>query len=62
MTGVRVEGGIPTPAGRVYPRYHEESGTLAVERRAPGRIDIDGTLICDMDERRLLVNCDVHAP
>ncbi|MGH8174772.1 MAG: hypothetical protein ACREV5_00750 [Steroidobacter sp.] len=56
----------PTKAGRLYPRYDEESGILAVESSVQRDwlfgIDIDGTLVFDLDEQRVLANFDLHIP
>jgi hypothetical protein len=54
----------PTDAGRLYPRYDSESRILVMESRLkrPWKfgINIDGMLICDLDEDRMLANVDLH--
>jgi hypothetical protein len=66
MSGIVVSVKPATDAGRLYPRYDEESGILAIESRIerawPFGIDVDGTLVFDLDERRVLANLDLHVP
>lgn len=66
MSGIIVSVKPPSDAGRLYPRYDEESGILALESRVerawPFGVDIDGTLVFDLDEQRILANVDLHVP
>ena len=66
MTTIRVIAEPPTSAGRLYPRYDQEAGILAVEspvaRLWMFGVDIDGRIIFDLDEHRVLANVDLHFP
>lgn len=66
MSGIHVDFTPPTAAGRLYPRYDVEAGIVAVESRIarpwPYGVDVDGTLICDLDEDRVLANFDLLVP
>jgi len=66
MNAITVEIGPKTDLGRLYPRYDDSAGILAVESKferpwAFG-VDIDGRIIFDIDERRVLANLDLHIP
>lgn len=54
----------PTERGRLYPRYVEGAGILAVQssvtRPWPYGINIDGMMVLDIDEDRVLANVDLH--
>ena len=56
----------PTPHGRLYPRYDEEADLLEVgsrfEREWTFGIDIDGTIIFDIDANYVLANFDLLIP
>lgn len=64
MTSIKVYVLAPTEAGRLYPRYVNEGGILAVEstvaRPWPFGVDIDGGVVFDLDEWRVLANFDLH--
>jgi hypothetical protein len=64
MKGITVLVQKATEGGRLYPRYDRESGILAVEseqpRPWPYGMDIDGCLVFDVDEQRILANFDLH--
>lgn len=66
MTGISVEVRPATPEGRLYPRYDEESRIVVVESRMPRNwpfgVDVDGRIVFDLDERRVLANFDIHIP
>ena len=66
VSAIRVYIGPPTKAGRLYPRYDKESGILAVESSVAREwrygLDIDGRLVFDLDNDRLLANFDLHIP
>ena len=66
MNALISEVGPATDLGRLYPRYDESVGILAVEskfkRPWPFGVDIDGRIIFDLDERRVLANFDLHIP
>jgi hypothetical protein len=65
MTGVRVSIGQPTNGGRLHPRYDEESDILEVTTKSlwewPYGVDIDGTIVFDLDAMHHLVNFDILA-
>lgn len=54
----------PTAQGRLYPQYDAESDILTigsmVQRPWPQGVDIDGNIVFDLDENRLLANLDLH--
>lgn len=58
-----VEIDQPTELGRLYPRYDQESGILVAEnpirRDWPYGVDIDGTVVFDLDKDRRLANVDM---
>ena len=64
MSGIKVLVWNATEAGRLYPRYDQESDFLVVESRQPRDwpygIDIDGSVVFDIDARRVLANFDLH--
>jgi hypothetical protein len=66
VSGIVVSVKPPSDAGRLYPRYDEESGILALESRVkrawPFGIDVDGALVFDLDDQRILANFDLHVP
>jgi len=66
MIGLAVSIRPPTKAGRLYPRYVHSAGILAVgseiERPWPFGLDIDGNLVLDLDDQRVLANFDLHIP
>lgn len=66
MSGLFVRFVTSTEAGRLYPRYDDESGIVAVESRVardwPYGIDVGGSLICDLDTDHVLANFDLHIP
>jgi hypothetical protein len=66
MTALRVVTEPATSAGRLYPRYDQEAGILAAESAVPRLwmfgVDIDGRIIFDLDEHRVLANVDLHFP
>lgn len=66
MTGIPVSVGPPTAEGRLYPRYLNSIGILTLDpdtrRPSPFAINIDGSLILDFDERRLLAGVELLIP
>lgn len=64
MNGIEVVTRSPTPAGRLLPRYDEVANILVLEspeqREWPYGIDVDGRIIFDIDDERVLANCDLH--
>jgi hypothetical protein len=66
MAGIIVSVTPPTDRGRLYPRYVEGAGILAVESRVERPwsfgVDIDGRIVFDLDDERVLANFDVHVP
>jgi len=66
VNAIIVEIGPATDIGRLYPKYNESVGILAVESKVkrpwPFGVDIDGRIIIDLDERRVLSNFDLHIP
>lgn len=66
VRGIAVSVAPPTDRGRLYPRYDESAGILAIESRFerpwPFGVDIDGRVIFDIDEDGLLANVDLHVP
>jgi hypothetical protein len=66
MKRILVQQKPKTSFGRLYPRYDDDSGILAVESRIkrpwPFGVDVDGTIVFDLDEARLLANFDLHIP
>lgn len=66
MTGITVSIAPPTDLGRLYPRYDDSAGILAVESRLerpwPFGVDIDGRVVFDIDQHRVLANVDLHVP
>jgi hypothetical protein len=53
----------PTGSGRLYPSYDAEADILSVSSRIPREwpygIDIDGNLVFDLDQDRILANFDL---
>ena len=66
MNGIEVVVTPSTAAGKLYPHYEEEAGILTLEsnirREWPFGVDVDGSLVFDLDERRILANFDLHVP
>lgn len=66
MNGIAVSVTPPTRGGRLYPRYDRAAGILAVQsnvqRPWPFGVDIDGRLVFDLDDQRVLANFDLHVP
>lgn len=66
MKEIRVELSRPTARGRLYPRYNNEADLLEVGSSVPREwtygIDIDGTVIFDIDADRILANFDLLIP
>ena len=63
MGGIPVTVGPPTAAGRLYPRYKNSIKILVLEssglRSCPHGVNIDGTLILDFDEARILAGVEL---
>lgn len=61
---IRVTTKAATPAGRLWPIYDDEAGVLEIGSRVPADwpfgIDIDGTMVFDLDQSRRVANIDVH--
>jgi hypothetical protein len=53
-----------TREGRLYPRYDDEADILVVESKIPREwplgVDIDGTIVFDIDQARVLASFDLH--
>jgi hypothetical protein len=66
MSGVPVIIKPATEAGRLYPLYKNSAGILTLEssvpRASPHGINIDGTVILDFDENRILSGVELIAP
>ena len=66
MSGIRVFTKRPTEKGRIYPRYDVEADILSVETHVDCQwkfgVNVDGTIVFDLDNDRVLVNFDVHVP
>lgn len=66
MNGLAVVIASPTNKGRLHTRYDREAEVLIAESRVerpwPFGIDIDGSIIFDLDEERRLACVDVHTP
>lgn len=66
MNGLSVLIAPPTDAGRLFPHYDRESGVLTVESRVkrpwPIGVDIDGSVVFDLDADRRLTNIDILIP
>lgn len=66
MTGIPVSVAPPTPEGRLYPRYQNSIGILTLStnmpRPCPFGINIDGSLIFDFDEGRVLAGVELVLP
>lgn len=64
MSLPRISIGSFTKAGRLHPRYDAESGILVVSAERSTEwcygVDIDGTVVFDLDHQGRLVNFDVH--
>jgi hypothetical protein len=66
MDAIRVGLKVPTERGRLYPRYDPEANLLEVgtnlPRKCPFGVDVDGSVIFDIDENRILANFDLLIP
>ena len=66
MSGVPVTVEPATDAGRLYPRYKNSIGILTLESALPRvsayNLNIDGTLMLDFDEQRVLAVVELIAP
>jgi hypothetical protein len=66
MNGIPVSVAPPTAEGRLYPRYQNSIGILTLStnppRPCPFGINIDGTLILDFDEGRVLAGVELVLP
>jgi hypothetical protein len=66
MTGIPVSIAPPTAEGRLHPRYLNGIGILTLEsdtrRPCPHYVNIDGSLILDFDERRVLAAVELLIP
>jgi hypothetical protein len=66
MSGVPVTVTPATETGRLYPRYLNSIGTLTLESRPPRLsqhgVSIDGMVILDFDENRILAGVELIAP
>lgn len=66
MSAIKIATRPPTSAGRLYPRYERGAKLIALEsrvaRRWPHGVNVDGTLVFDLDEERVLANLDIHVP
>lgn len=64
MIEIQVRLRPPTGAGRLFSRYDEESRILVaestVQRPLPFGIDVDGTIVFDIDKASVLATVDVH--
>src|ERR1051325_8851621 len=65
MNGIPVIVTAATEAGRLYPRYENGVGILIFESRPPRPwphgVNIDGTVILDFDEDRILAGVELVA-
>ncbi len=63
---IRIQLRSATESGRLYPHYDDEAEILEVGSRVqrdwPFGIDIDGTVIFDIDAQRVLANFDLLIP
>lgn len=63
MDEIKIHLRPPTAHGRLYPRYDAEADLLevgsSIPRDWPYGVDIDGTLIFDLDANRVLANFDL---
>jgi hypothetical protein len=66
MSGVPITVEPSTDAGRLYPRYKNSIGILTLEsplpRLCPHGVNIDGTVMLDFDEDRVLAVVELIAP
>lgn len=66
MTGIVVVTAPPTIAGRLYPRYVEGAGILAVQSKVmrpwPFGVDIDGRIVFDLDAERTVATSTFMFP
>jgi hypothetical protein len=66
MSGLPVLVRPATDAGRLYPRYKNSIGILTLDsafpRQCPHGVSIDGMLILDFDEERILAGVELIAP
>ena len=66
LQNITVSVAPATEQGRLYPRYAEDVGLLVMESRVarpwPFGVDIDGRVVFDIDENRILSNVDLHIP
>lgn len=63
MGGIPITVGRPTGPGRLYPRYLNRSKIFVIQspmtRSCPHGVNIDGRLILDFDEDRILVGVEL---
>lgn len=66
MSGIKVDIRRPTEAGRLYPYYDSESDILVLESQFERDwcygVDVDGSIVFDLDSDRVLANCDLNIP
>jgi len=66
MNGVPVTVEPATDAGRLHPRYKNSIGIFTLEteslRTCPSGVNIDGTLMLDFDEDRVLAGVELLLP
>ena len=66
MSGIEVDIRRSTEAGRLYPYYDSESEILVLESRFEREwtygVDVDGSIVFDLDSDRILANCDLNIP
>ena len=64
MNQIRASVIAPSDAGRLYPRYDANAGVLALEsgvrREWPFGVDVDGNIVFDLDQDRVLASFDLH--
>ena len=64
MGSIKVSVLPPTEAGRLYPRYVKVAHLLSVKSRIarpwPFGVGLNGGMIFDLDERRVLANFELH--
>ncbi len=64
MDVIRVRIKQSTESGRLYPRYVQDAGILAVESNVPRDwpydVSIDFTVVFDIDAESVLANFDLH--
>ena len=66
MTGLTSDARAPSAAGRLIPRYDPESNVLSIEsdivRPWPYGVNIDGLVLLDLDENRILAAVELLIP